>query len=522
MIRFAVLLWTLRLSLSLSPRFPYLAAFVDPLLRKTTCPVAITPSLQYKEIQASCNGFFANLTTDCVDKGHELLAINKLSRFRGQVICDFVSDPEFPEQVKDEKLDVDQYLETQKMKQKVDEDIKLKLEELAAVQVADEVDTILREAITKIDEIETWLKEMEQSYLRRLTNMIKEMSGKEAMFTTPTPDPPTTTYRPLPSVKPDWSQLGGLLYTETFTSSPQLGDAGMQIYENEHIKQWRCIAEFWVNNRLYDSIGNFRSKYDSYSREEKLSFSFGIALRRPSEMSVLNKKEDYLAMERKFGGLIDDPIMTFVLTISYKPCDDPTWKWVTYSGVKFQSAENGWMTMSYKKFEPSDSTVVDPLSGDSSNSQILIISAFGSTARPTDCANDILGSGFYRHYRNSTCKGLPLFSKRAGKIDSACTDLMWGGMNVRTMWVAIHLEKSYAQCLEAVRPSQSPNHFSLASSNWSPPWSPPPSPTQPAAFNPFLRPVHEIRPEIEPPVRPVEYISVTEKQSGMRDIPPPR
>ena len=98
-------------------------------------------------------------------------------------------------------------------------------------------------------------------------------------------------------------------------------------------------------------------------------------------------------------------------------------------------------------------SLADPLEGDGSPSQIVIMSAFGSTARPKECTNIILGPGIYRRYVNGTCVGIPLFSKRAGKVESPCTDQMWEGLNASSISASLILETVYYACVGSHPPS---------------------------------------------------------------------
>ena len=46
-----------------------------------------------------------------------------------------------------------------------------------------------------------------------------------------------------------------------------------------------------------------------------------------------------------------------------------------------------------------------------------------------------------------------MFSKRAAKVQSACTDLMWEGLDLRLLFVELVFEKGYFDCLNGVTPT---------------------------------------------------------------------
>ena len=72
--------------------------------------------------------------------------------------------------------------------------------------------------------------------------------------------------------------------------------------------------------------------------------------------------------------------------------------------------------MTYSSFDTDQSVPVltDPLAADSS--------AMGSAARPRDCDNEVWGPGIDRMHNNGNCSVVPIFSKRAVKMDSDRTD----------------------------------------------------------------------------------------------------
>ena len=435
MFRFAFLLFILPSTLC------KLLFATDPYdVADTTCSDFV---LSNKETQDQCNEMLMKLGENCVKEGHTITKINKASHFRSQVVCDFLGGSGIAQLSLNaqQPLDVPQYLETEKMKQKVDSDIKYKLNLLASVEIVDELESIARESNATISKTEEWLKKKEQSYLLKLAHMIKEMSGKESMFTTPTP--PTTSYQPLPSVVLDVSHHRPII-TGAQTHTPQF--IGTEVYGKKEETQWRCAAQFW----------------GSYNARE----SFVLLQKKNYWMDLYSRKEDYEAIQIQFGDGRDssDSSVTFVLVVGFQLCYSYLWRWVVYSGIQFHHQENGWLTMSYKEVDRYDVTLVDPLAGDGSESQVVVISALGSSAKPTDCTNDILGPGIYRRYSNGTCKGIPMFSKRAANVESACTDQMWEGANLVNMWVSLLEESWYNKCLQttyATTPHNTPSFFFL-------------------------------------------------------------
>ena len=51
-------------------------------------------------------------------------------------------------------------------------------------------------------------------------------------------------------------------------------------------------------------------------------------------------------------------------------------------------------------------------------------------------------------YNNGNCSVVPIFSKRAAKIDSDCTDLLWTSMDVTNLAMVIAKEELFRNCLE--------------------------------------------------------------------------
>ena len=52
-----------------------------------------------------------------------------------------------------------------------------------------------------------------------------------------------------------------------------------------------------------------------------------------------------------------------------------------------------------------------------------------------------------------------MFSKRAAKVESACTDLMWEGLDLRLFFVDLDFEKVYFDCLNGVTPTTTQSSY---------------------------------------------------------------
>ena len=271
-----------------------------------SCPVHLVPN---NKTQILCNDIFTKLKRNCVDERYVISKIYKMSLFRGQVVCDFLSGPRFRQSMEEAniplKFDAAQFIRTDlALKTTVDRDIKMKLDELAADEVAEEIENIARESETKIMEIESWLDKKEQSYLLKLKNLIQTVLGKEPTLSPAPAIPATTTYQPLPS-----REASPVNYWFPFTSiTPFYRVIGTEEYDDADQINWMCI-----------SVG-----VSDWQRER----SYGLALRKPYLMQIWNKIEDY----NRFKVHIDNGD-NFVLTIRFGLCHDHARRWAVYTKV---------------------------------------------------------------------------------------------------------------------------------------------------------------------------------------------
>ena len=417
-------------------------------LKDYTCPVNVKSK---PKNQAECNSLFSEVATVCLNKGYHLSVVQRSAHFRGQVICDYLGGSKFEKIVENAKSEIVFDSESEDVKQRLDTDVKQEVEERAVRETKDEISRFTNETARRVEVFKHWLDDEETSYFVKLTNMIREILLKNPVLFS-TQAPPTTTYHRLPTnrrLRSDW-----VLFFSDWTSTPQLNSIGTEYYSPENVDEWRCVVAHWYqSNRLLGGVLDLQNTFElSSGAPFEMEYSFGLVLRDQFRMKVMNQKNDYETMVHRFGGGRSLEGVPLVLTISMKGCHSNFWTWVTYWGVQFHlennEANKGWLFMSYTRWESHDPTMTDPLAGDDPESQVVLISALGSVAKPKDCTNEILGSGIYRMYKNGTCRGIPLFSRRAAEYERKCTDLMWGGLDLKILMATVVVEKSHLECLE--------------------------------------------------------------------------
>ena len=418
-------------------------------LNRNSCNVTDTPD---QELQKTCNALFSNFEIECLGKEYSLKVLNEVTEFRRQVTCSSMTgtllDKVLESSVSSKYSDSGDILESARVKEKLESDMKVKLDELAEIQTKESVGKIEQEAEEEASKIEKFLEKMEQDYLREILNLIRNGLGQDPATQRPTASPKYTTYQPQLSAKTDRSN-GMNLFKNWYTSSPPLGHDGQEI-QNE----WRCVLpKYWMYDLNHN--GNVRYRHGSPGGFRD---NLELADRQPFSLKTKSSKQDLEDLEHELGVRLSSTPL--VLGISFLNCKNSVeseppvrsgiWNWITYHGVYFLDNGNGWIKMKYQYSRSVDPDMVDPLAADENdpaNGEVYLVSAFGSKVKPHDCSNEILGPGIYRMFENRTCKGMPLFSKRAAKVDSRCTDLMIPGVQLEQMWAVLSLESWYQECL---------------------------------------------------------------------------
>ena len=446
MLRLIVVIFVALVSLSrTSNQFDELRGY----LTNNSCNVTNAP---HEERQKTCNALFSNFKSECLGREYSVRTLNEVPEFRRQITCSSITGTLLDEVMESsgssKYSESKNILESVRVKEKLKSDMNVKLDELAELQTKELVEKIKLEAEEETAKVERFLAKTEQNYLREILNLIREGLGHDPATHRPTVSPKYTTYQPQLTAKTEGSN-GQMLFTNWYTSSPPFGHDGQEI---QH--EWRCVLpKFWMYE--LNQLGNIR-----YREDLPGGWRDHIALvdRQPFILNTKSSKRNYENFEHEFGVRLSQTPL--VLGISFLNCRSPgeleppkeggVWNWITYHGVYFLDNGSGWIKMVYQYSSSPDPDMVDPLAEDENepeNGEVYLVSAFGSKVKPHDCSNEILGPGIYRMFENRTCKGMPLFSKRAAKVDSRCTDLMLPGVQLEELWAVLSLESWYQECL---------------------------------------------------------------------------
>ena len=138
------------------------------------CPVTAKNN---DDLQTDCKSWLASIEEDYLNKGYSLQILHKRPKFRSQVMCKYLSGNEFKhltERTAYRSLDL---LNSERIKEKLDMDIRVKLEELAHHEAKEEIENISKEMSKRLNEVEQWLKKNEESYLVELKNLVRKQGG---------------------------------------------------------------------------------------------------------------------------------------------------------------------------------------------------------------------------------------------------------------------------------------------------------------------------------------------------------
>ena len=440
MLKFVVVLTTIvPLSATLNQ---FLQTLRDNVSRES-CNVKITPNTQLQEI---CGSAFSSLKSECFEGGYELRKLHKVQDFRRQIICNGINET-FANILKERTTSSEpgNIIESVRIKRRLENDMLVKLDELAAIKTQETLNQIRLEAEETTAKVEKHLAELEQNYLRELLNLIREGLRQDPVSHPPRESPEHTTYLPHQAANTEVSN-GKILFTFWFSSSPPLGQDGEDVRA-----EWMCTLP---RNWMYEIVKN-KNRPDLHDSSK--SEPYQLAYRQGYILTTRTTRVDAVKMEDHFGARLDST--SFVLAISFLHCQDTegveskgedTWGWLTYKGVQFNYDERGWLRMEYTDVSKLDPDLEDPLAEDKNepeNGEVYLVSALRSEAKPHDCANEVLGPGIYRMFGNGTCKGIPLFSKRAAQVEGRCTDQMVPGLELEEVWVLLSLESWYQECM---------------------------------------------------------------------------
>ena len=412
MFRFVLLLWMPLFSISYDHDHP---------AEEFVCRVAVESN---PDVQDECAKHF-DLVRECVDEGYDLQKIDEVIQFREEVMCDFFENSgEFDRLVEEKSasFSYDALKDSVRIKQRLEQDIKIKIAELAEQETREEVEAITQEADRKTREVEEWLEENEQSYLRKLSNMMRELLGRD-LLSTPAPFvQPTSTY--LTDVRARTEFSLGFLYTSP-TSAMSPSEKMVPID-----RTFVCFLSVLPMAMSY--FPNVPTVQSVKGDEMRLAVE-----RHPHWFSVTTEKIDVLANT------------DFVLAIMFLPCEGGSWTYVSYHGVRFTTNDKGWLIMSYAYVNQNDPTIVDPFAAGEDgelNDQLVVFSAFGSKAKPKNCVNEVAGPGIYRVLEDGTCRGLPLFSLRAAEVEEDCTGMLWEGVQIKSLYMLVIEEFKFEEC----------------------------------------------------------------------------
>ena len=395
------------------------------------CRVAVESN---PDIQTECAKHF-DFVRECVDEGYDLQKIDEVVKFREAVMCDFFENSgEFDRLIEEKSasFSFDALKDSVRVKQRLEQDIKLKVAELAEQETRQEVEAMTKEADRKVQEVEEWLAENELSYLWELSNMMRELLGRDLVSTRDPLVQPTSTYLSDVRARTEFSRhyfFTSPYNTMSFSERMDLDD------------QTLACSLLFLPHPIIVSV-------DLWSAIDPSTAQSIIMNDDEARLAVKREPQVFSVQTDKIRPLANTE---YVLAIMFLPCEGGwrSWNYISYIGVRFTYNDKGWLLMSYTHVDQNDPTFHDPLAvGEEGglNDQIVVFSAFGSKAKPRNCVNEVAGPGIYRVLEDGTCKGLPLFSLRAADVEEECTGMLLEGVQISTLYMLVIEQSKYEEC----------------------------------------------------------------------------
>ena len=439
-----------------------------------------------------CSPLFKEFSLLCEGK-ESLVTLQYIPAFRGQVICDYLSGPEWmrtiEETERDAEVSVSDFLESEEIQLIVKEAVQKRVVQELMEELESELQIIEDETRRYEVEVTEWILQTEQTYLKNMLALVEGLLEEES-WSAVTSAPHTTTYRPLPETEIDISiRMVDLRTSEYFT--PVNNDVVSDVHVSSPID-----AAFYCTFFKYPQIP-FAGK--SIWKDLQLSFY----IRRSYAFESDTWRDIHKSVTQQLGYSTGREVDTIAMTVSLRPClyfDNSEWSYGVYSGIKIITDERGWLIFDYSRFDAMNG-LENIFDGDDDLGPFYFFDVLGSKAKhKKDCTNSVLGPGIYRWSENGTCTGHPIFSPEAAQVEEYCTDTLWGSTSLQHLSIFFTAKSEDYDCglgttMYSSGTFSPPTGYYLSRTlNTNPPFSRPPFPgtlTAPFEFYTFTTPPWE-------------------------------